>query len=217
MTSNNVHTPRTREQSNGTNNNNNKSDDVGLTLNWCFGLNGDLLGGVNNLSDVNHTKLFFVAGHTGIIFNTTTRQQTFLQGHTNNISCVCVSDDRQWIVTADEGNDNMLVIWDSKKGVPARSIFRPHPNGTAAVAMSSDSLFVATLSVGPNQELAIWDWTNERRKNSANGSVPLISGLVPTPDQHIHVAFNSTDSHQLISNGPERVVFWSWNPDLALQ
>lgn len=40
----------------------------------------------------------------------------------------------------------MIVIWDSIKGIPIKTIFDPHENGVEAVAISHDSMRVASLS-----------------------------------------------------------------------
>ena len=67
-------------------------------------------------------------------------------GHCNFISCCAVSKDKRWIVTADAGEDSLLVVWDSHSGAPVKTLFNPHPSGICSVDISDDALFVATLS-----------------------------------------------------------------------
>lgn len=38
------------------------------------------------------------------------------QGHANAVSCLCVSEDRRWVATADRGPDALIVVWDSFSG-----------------------------------------------------------------------------------------------------
>jgi WD40 repeat protein len=61
------------------------------------------------------------------------------------ISCCAVSQDKRWIVTSDQGEDSILVVWDSLTGAPVKTIFNPHPAGVIALDISSDSMFVITL------------------------------------------------------------------------
>ena len=47
----------------------------------------------------------------------------------NQITATACSDDKRWIVTADCGDDSMLIVWDSYSGIPVRTFLNPHPNG----------------------------------------------------------------------------------------
>ena len=60
--------------------------------------------------------VFYVCAHTGVLFDCAKNQQCLLQGHSNTISCTAVSGDRRWLVTADNGKDSILIVWDSFSG-----------------------------------------------------------------------------------------------------
>jgi len=62
-----------------------------------------------------------------------------LQGHCNQITATACSDDKKWLVTADTGEDSMLVVWDSHHGVPVRTFLNPHPNGIICMDLSTDN------------------------------------------------------------------------------
>jgi WD40 repeat protein len=57
-----------------------------------------------------------------------------------------VSRDKNWIVTADSGSDNILVVWDAEKAAPVKTIFQPHPNGVEVMDLSDDNTGLVTLS-----------------------------------------------------------------------
>ncbi|EEY64063.1 uncharacterized protein PITG_02583 [Phytophthora infestans T30-4] len=184
----------------------------------------DLISGVHSLSTGTRRAVFYAAAHTGVIYDYARRQQRLLQGHCHPISCCVVSEDKRWVVTADRGQESMLVVWDAQSGNPIRTIFRPHPNGVQAIDISPDALFLVTLSAVDrddeessqsktpakkqfDQELAVWEWA------APSGSVvskPLYSSLVATEDVQHAVRFNTYDVRELVTTGPQRVIFWSW-------
>ncbi|CAN0066674.1 unnamed protein product, partial [Ectocarpus sp. 13 AM-2016] len=84
-----------------------------LTLNWSFGFNKDVVDGVHSLCSDGRQALFFVAAHTGVIYDYAKRTQDLLQGHCNCICAVAVSHNKKWVVTGDAGQDSMLVVWDT--------------------------------------------------------------------------------------------------------
>lgn len=50
-----------------------------LTLNWSFGFNKDVVDGVHSLCSDGRQALFYVAAHTGVIYDYTKRTQELLQ------------------------------------------------------------------------------------------------------------------------------------------
>eukprot|EP00452_MALV-II_sp_L67-6_P000224 gene224-202_t len=188
-----------------------------LALHWSLGYNKDVVGGVHSL---NGSELFYTAAHTGVIYDFNTGQQRLLQGHINPICAVCVSEDKQWIVTADSGEDSMLVVWDRHSGTPLKILFNGYKNGVHALDMTADSKYMVTLSTpeegdpaegeeANRQYLSVWDWTN----SEADG--PLCTALIGTPDPQTHVVFNQWDKHEIATNGKRRVFFWAWDANEA--
>jgi len=90
-----------------------------LSLNWSYGFTPT--SKVHSLSTPTRpTSIFYVTGHTGIIYDYVSKQQFLLQGHCNRITCATVSADKKWIVTADEGIGSVIVIWDSLTANPVK-------------------------------------------------------------------------------------------------
>jgi len=133
---------------------------------------------------------------------------TRAQGHTNTISCAAASDDKKWLVTADTGDrDTMVVVWNARTGVPVRTIFEAHPGGCIDLDMSPDAMYVCTMGAGEVQSLAVWDWTVERDD-------PLAISEVTAKDVQHCVRFRRDDVHEIISNGQVRTIFWSWSDEV---
>lgn len=75
----------------------------------------------------------------------------FAQGHANAITCLVATEDRSAIITADVGQESLLVLWDSSTGSPLQIIKHPHPHGVVAMDVSPDSAWLATLgAMNPN-------------------------------------------------------------------
>ncbi len=49
----------------------------------------------------------------------------------------------------------------------------------------------------------MWEWTADREG-------PVCACAMPTPDLQTCVRVNPHDTRQLVTNGQDRVVFWSW-------
>lgn len=119
---------------------------------------------VRNLRFSNFQEIFYTTAHTGVIFDYVTKQQKLLQGHCNLITAASCSDDKRWIVTADCGDDSMLVVWDSLSGTPVRTYLNPHPNGVKTIDISMDNNYIVTLGNDKPQTISLWDWTNEKEE-----------------------------------------------------
>ena len=108
------------------------------------------------------------------------------------------SDDKRWIVTADSGEDSMLIVWDSLSGTPVRTFLNPHPDGIKCLDLSSDNIYLVTLGNDVPQTISLWDWTNEKEEG------PIVSlqfkYTVEFQNQH-WVKFNPNDPTVLTSNG----------------
>ena len=87
-----------------------------------------------------------------------------LQGQCNQIRAVACSENKRWVVTADSGEDSMLVVWDSTTGTPVRTYLDPHPNGVAYMDLSRDNQYIVTLGADTDQTMSLWDWTNEKEE-----------------------------------------------------
>ncbi|XP_071776483.2 cilia- and flagella-associated protein 251 [Centroberyx gerrardi] len=172
-----------------------------LTLEWVFGMNHVLP--VFSLQDHDQLVILYAGTHVGVIYNHTSTSQHLLQGHGSPITCLCVSEDRRWLVTGDTGQKSLVIIWDSYSGIPVHTMFDCHPEGgVVALALSKDSKHLVTLGAGEVQRVCIWDWTNGTEK-------PLwFSELSSKHGFQNYIIFNPNDSTQLLSSSDSQVLFY---------
>ncbi|KAL9834284.1 cilia- and flagella-associated protein 251 isoform 1-T1 [Geothlypis trichas] len=180
-----------------------------LDLSWVFGYNSSLA--VHSLMDGEDRVLLYVSSHTVVIHDILQNRQSHLQGHTNVISCLCVSEDKRWVATADRGPDAMIIVWDSYSGVPVRTIFQSHAeDGICAIAISQDAKYLVTISAAAVQKVCVWRWT------LLTGEPTCSTELDPEFGYQDYVIFNPQNPHEFVSNSKTQVIFYLWD-DSGLQ
>lgn len=177
-----------------------------LSLEWVLGANTSIINGVIDLKDDTRNCFFYPCAHTGILYNVETNSQTLFSGHRHTITAIAVTNDKNYIATADTGENSALIIWDSHTAAPLFTKFSPHPTGVCACAFSAKGQYLVTLSSALPQVLAIWNW-------SSVDAEPEPVALVEIPFQEMMtvVQFNPRDETQLVTNGLHSIVFWQWN------
>jgi WD40 repeat protein len=190
-----------------------------LNLKWCLGFNYELFDGAHNLTNDNRKEIFYVAGHTGVIYDYENRTQRLLQGHCNKITSCSYCPDRGIIITADKGPSALLVVWEVTTGIPKKTIFDPHPNGVECLDVSSDGQLIATLSreVGQvySQTVSIWKWDDDDKNPCFASGVLNSTNHTSNPDNPIDyqyfIRFNHLKKNEFATTGKKSVRFWNTN------
>ncbi|NWY38020.1 CF251 protein, partial [Sylvia atricapilla] len=174
-----------------------------LDLTWVFGYNSSLA--VHSLMDGEDWVFLYVSSHTVVIHDILRNKQFHLQGHTNVISCLCVSENKRWIATADRGPDALIMVWDSYSGVLVRTIFESHSeDGVCAIDISQDAKYLVTISAAAVQEVCVWRWTLPTE--NAICSIEL----KPEFGHQDYVIFNPQNPHEFLSNSKTQMIFYLW-------
>ncbi|XP_037365763.1 cilia- and flagella-associated protein 251, partial [Talpa occidentalis] len=176
-----------------------------LTMTWCYGWNSSLP--VYYIRNQTERVILYACGHTAVIYNALRNSQHHLQGHPNVISCLCISEDRRWIATADKGPGCLVIVWDSYTGIPVHTIFDscPDGNGIRAIAITYDAKYLATISDATIQKLCIWKWTLAVDTPSCTLELPEEYGL------QNYLTFNPANNKELVSNSKTQAIYYMWN------
>nr|XP_025040576.1 cilia- and flagella-associated protein 251 isoform X1 [Pelodiscus sinensis] len=175
-----------------------------ISLSWAFGYNSSLP--VYSLLDEEQRVILYVSSHSAVIHDVHGNRQYHLQGHSNSISCLCISEDRRWVATADQGPDNLIIVWDAFSGIPVHTIFGSHPeDGVGAIAISQDAKYLVTVGASKIQRVCIWKWTSPEDK-------PMFSiELPPAFGYQSYIVFNPKNHKELVSNSKTQVLFYMWD------
>lgn len=74
-------------------------------------------------------RICYAAAHTVVLFDCQERRQTLLQGHRNAVTCLCTTNDRTVVASADRGPSSLVVLWDVHSAAPIRTLPAPHADG----------------------------------------------------------------------------------------
>lgn len=174
-----------------------------LNLEWAFGLNKDFKGVVHNLSDGTRKAIFYVVAHVGVLYDVTKHQQRLLQGHRNPIIASCCSASRRFVITADAGDDAVMIVWDTYSCLPIKSLPVAAYGGVLACDVSADATYLVSISKDSPQTISLWAWTAEQE-------TPEYTTQITSHDEQNVVRFNPDDPKLVLTNGSKRVIFWSW-------
>ncbi|KAJ8725380.1 hypothetical protein PYW08_003563 [Mythimna loreyi] len=124
-------------------------------LRWMNGYNEKVE--VINLNYKGSTTVFYSASNCGVLYNWTTHQMWLLQGHRHKITCIASDQKGTWLVTADSGPENVLIVWDFKDLFPQKTFFMPHGNTKIAkIALSADAKYMITLAFPSEKTMLYW-------------------------------------------------------------
>jgi WD40 repeat protein len=171
-----------------------------LNMEWNFGFDSKIYSPILYLTT---TKVAYGSGQNLIVYDFEKKKQKILLGHLNRISAFCLSEDKRYLVSADKGNqDQMIIVWDVETLMPVNTIF----TSIDTIAMDMRESYLAALSSSHPQTLSIWEWTEDNENNSPKNQI-----LLKTHDLQQFILFNQNNVFELMTNGDSSVSFYQWD------
>ncbi|MCO5597565.1 hypothetical protein L7F22_051643 [Adiantum nelumboides] len=135
------------------------------------------------------------------------RSQEFLEGHTNRVSCLCLSKDGQYLATGQVnymGFTADIIIWDveARKLIHRLSLHK----AMEALSFSCDANYLASVGGQDDGKLVVW---NVRTGRAVCGS--------PVPVDYAQtVKFFNTTEDKLVTAGGMKIVVWEFDVAMRL-
>ncbi|XP_031455049.1 cilia- and flagella-associated protein 52 [Phasianus colchicus] len=128
-----------------------------LELRAAIGFNGHIASGLICHPDNKH--LLYPLGCTVVIQDLASKKQSFLQGHTNNVSCIVVSSSGNYVASGQVtfmGFKADIILWDfQKKELLARLSL--HKGKIEGLAFSPNDLYLVSLGGRDDGSVVVWD------------------------------------------------------------
>ncbi|CAF0918500.1 unnamed protein product [Didymodactylos carnosus] len=188
-----------------------------LKLSWTVGMNISIP--IINMTVGGKTRYFYVLGNVGILasgenndnkesdfiaqfsLSGSGKAQIILQGHVNRIVSASVSNDKQWLITAESGVQAFCIVWNAYTGQPVKYLTDIHEHGICQVYMSKDAKLVAILTEVPQQKIVLWRWSNDE-------SMPTSLPVIPLQCEQ-QTFFTMLENHSLFcSCGHDSAIFY---------
>uniref|UniRef100_A0A9J7XT27 Cilia- and flagella-associated protein 52 n=2 Tax=Cyprinus carpio TaxID=7962 RepID=A0A9J7XT27_CYPCA len=128
-----------------------------IALEAVIGFNGHVFSGLKVHPDKEH--IIYPLGCTVIIKSLRSGKQTFLHGHTNNVSCISVSKSGRYIASGQVtfmGFKADIIIWDyEKKEIYARLVL--HKARVEDLSFSPNDKYLVSLGGQDDGSIVVWN------------------------------------------------------------
>lgn len=172
-----------------------------LQLETTIGFAGNVPGGLLVHPDNNH--LIYPLGNTIVIKNLDTNSQSFLSGHTDNVSCVTVSKSGKYVASGQSthmGFKADVIVWDYKeRALYCRLVL--HKVKVEALSFSPNERYLVTLGGQDDGSVVVWDISQKEAVCGAPAAV-LSAGITYC------VAFASGSNEVFVTGGKETLRVW---------
>uniref|UniRef100_A0AAQ6AM06 WD repeat domain 90 n=1 Tax=Amphiprion ocellaris TaxID=80972 RepID=A0AAQ6AM06_AMPOC len=159
----------------------------GIKLKAVIGYNGNGRG--NMVWSPDQGLFAYSCGCVVVVEYLDTGRQRHFQGHSEEISCLAVTNDAQTVASAagsSNGNKSLICIWDVQKGI-CRNTISYHRGSVQCLAFSRDDRFFLSVGDFSDPEVALWSTKNFKLLSSVNVSGPIHDAAF-SPSTHSQMA-----------------------------
>ncbi|XP_060883410.1 cilia- and flagella-associated protein 52 [Labrus mixtus] len=172
-----------------------------LQLESVIGFNGHVISGLRVHPDREH--LIYPLGSTVILKRIKDDKQEFLQGHTNNVSCVSVSRSGSYIASGQlnfMGFKAPIIIWDFAQRREYTQMVL-HNSKVEALSFSPHDKYLVSLGGQDDGRIVVW---NIETKQAICGS----PASAQSAGHCLTVHFSNTNDNVFVSAGSETLRVW---------
>ncbi|XP_035469186.2 WD repeat-containing protein 90 isoform X2 [Scophthalmus maximus] len=145
----------------------------GIKLKAVIGYNGNGRG--NMVWSPDQGLFAYTCGCVLVVEHLQTGCQRHLQGHSEEISCLAITNDAQTIASAaggSKGSRSLICIWDIHSGT-CRNTISYHRGMVQSLAFSRDDRFFLSVGDFSDPEVALWSSKTFQMLSSVNVSGPI--------------------------------------------
>jgi len=142
-----------------------------LNLEAVIGFEGKIKDGMKYIWREDGEYLIYALGSTVVVKNIADNTQSFMQGHTNEVSCIAVSNDGKYAASGQEnkgqpGMDAVALIWDLDAVIAnantdntegeKKHTLKLHKGKVQSLAFSCDGTYISSLGGQDDNSLVVW-------------------------------------------------------------
>ena len=192
------------------------SSSLPLALYWSFGFTSPSFQCVHSLTTPTRSALAYCSSHFAVLHDLDRDTQRLLTGHVYDVSALCVTRDKRFVITADKGahtqdddRGSVLIVWEVEGGRAVRVIQRER--GVSCMDVSDDGMFIAVVDNSTSQQqLHVYDWNALTTPPAATQYTPAVAAVRLEVSDVTCVRFNPTSIHELVLNSASTVYFAHW-------
>ncbi|XP_012220706.1 cilia- and flagella-associated protein 52 [Linepithema humile] len=132
--------------------------------------------------------LLYPMGRKVVIRNIETSEQRFLNGHTNNVSALCVSPCGEYVASGQNnhlGFKAMVIVWDYKESA-MRGSYETHKVSVADLCFTCNSDFLVSLGGRDDGNVIVWDVRNNSPICGSYASNDTSGNAYEIARMHVH-------------------------------